>query len=239
MSNPIFLAIDKPRRRDALALLASVKHLIGGVKLGLEFFTAEGPDGIAAIMASAPDLPLFLDLKLHDIPNTVAAAVASVAHLKPSFITVHALGGEAMIEAAVEATTQSSHSSPPKILAVTVLTSLNEADLAATGQNGPVEDQVERLACMAIASKASGLICSPHEIARLRRAIGRKPVLMVPGIRPQGAALGDQKRTMTPQDAITAGADFLVIGRPISAADNPVQATENILKELQQQESGL
>lgn len=234
MSNPIFLAVDKPKRSDALALLGSVKHLIGGVKLGLEFFAAEGPDGIAAVMASAPDLPLFLDLKLHDIPNTVAAAVTSVAHLGPSFITVHASGGEAMIEAAVEAATKFSYSSPPKILAVTILTSLGEADLAATGQKGPMEEQVERLACMAIASKASGLICSPHEIAKLRRAIGRQPVLMVPGIRPQGAALGDQKRAMTPKDAMAAGADFLVIGRPISAADNPVRAVENILNELQQ-----
>lgn len=234
MSNPIFLAIDKPKRRDALALLTSVKHLIGGVKLGLEFFAAEGPDGIAAVMASAPDLPLFLDLKLHDIPNTVAAAVISVAPLRPNFITVHASGGEAMIGAAVDAATKSSYSSPPKILAVTVLTSLSEADLAATGQKGFMEEQVERLARMAIASRASGLICSPHEIARLRRAIGPKPVLMVPGIRPQGAALGDQKRAMTPKDAMTAGADFLVIGRPISAADNPVLAAENILNELQQ-----
>lgn len=231
MNNPIFLAIDKPKRSDALALLESVKQLIGGVKLGLEFFAAEGPDGIAAVMASTPNLPLFLDLKLHDIPNTVAAAVTSVAPLRPSFITVHASGGEAMIEAAVEAAAKSS--SPPKILAVTVLTSLNEADLVATGQKSPMEDQVERLACMAIASKASGLICSPHEIVRLRRAIGRKPVLMVPGIRPQGAALGDQKRAMTPKDAMAAGADFLVIGRPISAADNPVLAAENILRELQ------
>lgn len=238
MNNPIFLAVDKPKRNDVLALLASVKHLIGGVKLGLEFFAAEGPDGIAAVMASAPGLPLFLDLKLHDIPNTVAAAVTSVAHLKPSFITVHASGGEAMIEAAVEAATKSSYASPPKILAVTVLTSLNEADLAATGQKGPMEEQVERLACMAIAAKASGLICSPREIVRLRRTIGRKPVLMVPGIRPQGATLGDQKRAMTPRDAMVAGADFLVIGRPISAADNPVRAAENILTELQQ-ESGL
>ena len=233
MSNPIFLALDKPKRRDAMTLLADVKHLIGGVKLGLEFFAAEGPDGVAAVMATVPNLPLFLDLKLHDIPNTVAAAVTSVACLKPSFITVHAAGGEAMIEAAAEAARKSLPSSPPKILAVTVLTSLNEADLAATGQKGPMEKQVERLACMAVASQASGLICSPHEIARLRRAIGQEPVLMVPGIRPQGATLGDQKRAMTPKDAMAAGADYLVIGRPISAADDPVRAAEGILKELQ------
>lgn len=234
MNNPIFLAIDKPKRSDAVVLLTDVKHLIGGIKLGLEFFAAEGPDGIIAVMATAPDLPLFLDLKLHDIPNTVAAAVTSVARLRPSFITVHAAGGEAMIEAAVEAARKSSPSSPPKILAVTVLTSLNEADLAATGQKAPMEEQVERLACMAVASHASGLICSPHEIARLRRAVGRDPVLMVPGIRPQGAALGDQKRAMTPKDALAAGADYLVIGRPISAADDPARSAENILRELRQ-----
>lgn len=232
MTNPIFLALDKPKRSDAMALLAEVKHLIGGIKLGLEFFAAEGPDGVAAVMATIPDLPLFLDLKLHDIPNTVAAAVTSVARLKPSFITVHAAGGEAMVEAAAEAARKSSPSSPPQILAVTVLTSLNEADLAATGQKGPMEEQVERLACMAVASQASGLVCSPREIARLRRAVGQEPVLMVPGIRPQGASLGDQKRAMTPRDALAAGADYLVIGRPISAAADPVQAAEEILKEL-------
>ncbi|MEZ5648748.1 MAG: orotidine-5'-phosphate decarboxylase [Alphaproteobacteria bacterium] len=233
MHNPIFLAVDKSTREEAIALLEQVKDFIGGVKLGLEFFNSEGPKGVAAVMSQVPHLPLFLDLKLHDIPNTVASAVTAVGKVHPAFITIHAAGGEAMIAAAANAASQLG-SMPPKILAVTVLTSLSEDDLKATGQETPLRLHVERLARLALSAGASGLICSPHEIVSLRQNLGKQLVLMVPGIRPRGSDLGDQKRTLTPAEAIAAGADYLVIGRPITATPNPARAAEAIMAELRE-----
>jgi len=225
--NPIFCALDTKDVQVARALLTRLKGLIGGVKLGLEFFTANGPDGVCRVMAGS-DLPLFLDLKLHDIPNTVAGAVRGMAALAPALTTVHASGGAAMMKAAVEAAAGRS-----KILAVTLLTSLGEADLPPLGVSGHVGDHVRRLADLAQDSGVDGLVCSAHEVAMLRAHIGPDLLLVVPGIRPRGAVGDDQLRILSPIEAIMAGADHLVIGRPITAAPDPVQAVREILTSLE------
>lgn len=224
----IFVAIDRPDAEGAAAL---VRQIAGqaGIKLGLEFFNASGPDAVRAV---ASGIPLFLDLKLHDIPNTVAGALRSVLSLRPRYITLHAAGGPAMLRAAAQAVA-SAGADRPRLLAVTVLTSMDDGDLQAVGQRGPVGDQVVRLARLARDCGIDGAICSPHEIAPLRAALGRDLVLMVPGIRPEWAAgAGDQKRVMTPREAIQAGADHLVIGRPITAASDPKAALQRITDEL-------
>ncbi|WP_119679540.1 orotidine-5'-phosphate decarboxylase [Indioceanicola profundi] len=230
----IFVALDMADVAGARAMAAQVAGLAGGVKLGLEFFMAQGPAGIRAAMDGL-ELPLFLDVKLHDIPNTVAGAVRSVAPLAPKFLTVHAGGGPAMLRAAADAAGEAADRlgvPRMKILAVTVLTSLNEQDLEAVGQRGPVADQVLRLAETARAAGADGIVCSPAEIAPVRARLGRELVLMVPGIRPAWAAANDQKRIMTPREAVEAGADHLVIGRPITAAPDPAEAARRIAAEL-------
>jgi len=196
--NPILLAVDTTSLSQAARLVASVASVIGGVKLGLEFFHRHGLDGVAEI---ARDLPLFLDLKLHDIPNTVAGAVAAVAAAQPDLLTIHAAGGAAMIRAAREAADPAT-----RVIAVTVLTSLDESDLAAVGQHGPILDQVRRLADLAQTAGADGVVCSPLEVAALRAQCGSDFILVVPGIRPLGADRGDQKRVMSPSAALTAGA---------------------------------
>jgi len=208
--NPILCAVDTPDLDRARTLIAAVSGAVGGVKLGLEFFAAHGPAGVR--MAAGSKKKLFLDLKLHDIPNTVAGAVRAALALEPLFLTLHSAGGDAMMRAAVEAR----GARRTKLLAVTVLTSLDASDLAATGQDGPVEAQVRRLALLAKAAGLDGVVCSPQEVALLRQACGKDFLLVVPGIRPAGAALGDQKRVQTPRAAIEAGADYLVIGRPIT-----------------------
>lgn len=222
--NPVFLAVDTVSLADARVLVEAVSRLIGGVKLGLEFFNRHGLDGVAAIVGQ---LPLFLDLKLHDIPNTVAGAVKAVEAARPSLLTIHASGGGAMIRAARAAADPAT-----RILAVTVLTSLDEVDLRTIGQSTPLTDQVKRLAALAQESGADGVVCSPWEVAALRRQCGPEFLLVVPGIRPLGSALGDQKRVMGPAAAIAAGASYLVIGRPISAAAHPQAAALAIAQEL-------
>ena len=224
--NPILCAIDTPDLARASALVTALVGAVGGVKLGLEFFAAHGPEGVHRVAGTATDV--FLDLKLHDIPYTVAGAVRAALPLDPLFLTLHATGGEAMMRAAVEAR----GARRTKLLGVTVLTSLDETDLAATGQAGPVAEQVRRLALLAQAAGFDGVVCSPQEVAMLRTACGKDFLLVVPGIRPAGTALGDQKRVQTPRDAVAAGADYLVIGRPITAADDPAAATRAILDEL-------
>jgi orotidine-5'-phosphate decarboxylase len=189
------------------------------VKLGLEYFLANGPDGLAVAGAT----PVFLDLKLHDIPNTVAGAVRSLLPLGVHLLTVHAGGGAAMVAAAREAAERAT-GPRPLILAVTVLTSLDAAALQATGVGGAVSEQVARLGKLAIDSGADGLVCSAHEIVTLRQALGEKPVLVVPGIRPAGSDVGDQARVMTPEAAVQAGADYIVVGRPITGAADPGRA---------------
>jgi orotidine-5'-phosphate decarboxylase len=196
------------------------------IKLGLEFFIANGPAGVRALGGRR----IFLDLKLHDIPNTVAGAVSSVLPLRPAMLTLHASGGAAMMAAARRAADSSD--APPMLLGVTVLTSLDAEALHATGVAGGTRQQVLRLARLALGEGADGLVCSPHEVAMLRDAFGDKAVLVVPGIRPAGSAAGDQARVMTPGDAVAAGADFLVVGRPISAASDPAAAAAAILAEM-------
>jgi orotidine-5'-phosphate decarboxylase len=224
--NPILVAIDTPEITQARRLIAATASSVGGVKLGLEFFVAHGPAGIKEAAAGQPNL--FLDLKLHDIPNTVAGAVKSALPLDPLLMTIHCTGGPAMMKAAAEAR----GNARTKILGVTILTSLDDSDLAATGQNGPVATQVVRLAKLAQASGIDGVVCSPQEVALIREACGPKFLLVVPGIRPAGAAIGDQKRVQTPRSAVEAGADYLVIGRPITEASDPAAAAKAILSEL-------
>jgi len=224
--NPILCAIDTPDLARAQHLIAATAHGVGGVKLGLEFFTAHGPSGIR--QAAGAQKNLFLDLKLHDIPNTVAGAVKSGLALDPLLLTIHCAGGPAMMRAAVEAR----GSARTKIVGVTVLTSLDDNDLAATGQVGPAAEQVQRLALLAKTNGLDGIVCSPQEVAMLREVCGKDFILVVPGIRPAGAAIGDQKRVQTPRDAIAAGATYLVIGRPITEAPDPAAAAQAILAEI-------
>jgi orotidine-5'-phosphate decarboxylase len=235
--NPILCAIDTPDARVARDLAAAIGPFVGGFKLGLEFFTANGPDAVRRIAGA---VPLFLDLKLHDIPNTVAGAIAAVAPLEPLLLTVHCAGGAAMMKAAAAAadTAATTGIRRMNVIGVTVLTSLNDADLAATGQNGPALDQVRRLAALAREAGLDGVVCSPHEVAALRRDCGADFRLVVPGIRPAriepgNAARGDdQKRVMTPRQALDAGADHLVIGRPITASPDPAAAARAIRAEI-------
>ena len=228
----IFVALDTQDLARAAALVRELSGAIGGVKVGKEFFTAQGPDGVRA---AAGGEPLFLDLKFHDIPNTVARALKSAMHLRPAMLNVHAAGGPAMLDAAAEAVREAAEDldvERPLLLAVTVLTSLDDSDLEAVGQCGPVRDQVVRLARLARASGLDGVVCGPGEIAALRAACGEGFVLVVPGIRPAWAASGDQKRVMTPADALAAGADYLVIGRPITTAPDPLAAARRIVEEI-------
>jgi orotidine-5'-phosphate decarboxylase len=224
--NPILCAIDTNEIARAEALIAATAGAVGGVKLGLEFFAAHGPAGIRT--AAAGQRNVFLDLKLHDIPNTVAGAVKSSLALDPLLLTLHCAGGPAMMRAAAEAR----GNARTRLLGVTVLTSLDDSDLAATGQNGPAAAQVKRLALLAQASGLDGVVCSPQEVAMLRATCRKDFLLVVPGIRPAGAAAQDQKRVQTPRDAITAGADYLVIGRPITEAPDPQAAARAILAEI-------
>ena len=230
--NPVFVALDTTDLGAAKAWAKRLKGSVGGVKLGLEFFAARGPAGIRAVMGEAPGLPLFLDLKLHDIPNTVAGAVRAVAGLKPRYLTVHASGGPAMLRAAAEAAAQSGKDRV-RLLGVTILTSLDSSDLKRVGFAERAMDQhVAALAALAQDRGLDGVICSPHEVADLRRAMGGEFVLMVPGVRPRWADAGDQKRVMTPAEAMRAGATHLVIGRPITKAADPEAAARKISQEL-------
>lgn len=198
-----------------------------GVKLGLEFFNAHGPQGVHTILNQRVRPSVFLDLKYHDIPNTVAGAIESVASLDVSFLNVHASGGSEMMRAAKGACKKDT-----RLLAVTVLTSFNETGLFDVGQQGPVTEQVVRLARLAHASGLDGVVCSAHEVKQLRNVLPKNFILMVPGIRPEGSDAWDQKRIMTPRQAMDAGATHLVIGRPVTQAKNPQQAALDILASL-------
>ena len=226
-SDRIFVALDTTDLDRALALGRGLKGFIGGVKVGKEFFTALGPAGVGAL--GELGLPVFLDLKFHDIPATVAGAVRAALALKPFIINVHASGGAEMMRAAVEAADGPDR---PLVVAVTVLTSLADEDLAATGVAGDAAAQVLRLAQLAKRSGLDGVVCSAREAEALRAALGDDFKLVVPGIRPQWAAADDQKRIVTPAEAVAKGADYLVIGRPITAADDPADAARRIAAEL-------
>ena len=217
---PIFVAVDTPDLDHALAIAHAVREHAGGVKLGLEFFCANGPDGVQKL--SELGLPVFLDLKLHDIPNTVAKAVAALAPLAPSILTVHAAGGRAMLAAAKAAAP-----STTKVVGVTVLTSLDETDLASAGVYGKPAEQVSRLAGLARSSGIDGIVCSGSEL-EVVRCDWPDAFVVVPGVRPHGSDVGDQKRIVTPREAIDRGASIIVIGRPITAADDPARAIVDI-----------
>ena len=220
----IIVALDLPDPTAAATLGAALAPHVGLLKLGLELFGASGPQGMSPVAAAAP---VFLDLKLHDIPNTVASAVTALLPLRPAMLTIHAAGGPAMVAAARQAA-EAAGTDRPMLLAVTVLTSMDDAALAATGVTGGIAPQVLRLARMAMAAGADGLVCSPLEVAPLRAALGATPFLVVPGVRPQGSAAGDQARTATPREAVEAGADWIVIGRPITRAADPKAAARSI-----------
>lgn len=224
----LILAIDTADLSRAQALAKTTSAHVGLFKLGLEFFAAHGPAGVRAIAGK----PVFLDLKLHDIPNTVAGAVRSILPLGPSMVTVHASGGTAMIAAAREAA-EPAGSTRPLILAVTVLTSIGPEALRATGVPDEPAAQVLRLARLALDAGADGLVCSPLEVAILRASLGPAVTLVVPGIRPAGSAAGDQARTMGPAEAVAAGADWIVVGRPITGAQDPAAAAATISAAIQ------
>ena len=228
----ILVALDTAELARAQALASALSGLVGGLKVGKEFFTAHGPQGVRALPGGQR---LFLDLKFHDIPNTVASALRAAVRLEPLIINVHASGGAAMMAAAAQAVREeaAAHGIPrPRLVGVTVLTSLDDADLEAVGQRGPASEQVLRLARLAQASGLDGVVCSPREIAGLRAALGPDFLLVVPGLRPDWAARGDQKRVTTPGQALAAGADYLVIGRPITGAEDPAAAARKISEEL-------
>ena len=223
----LIAALDTQDVAQAAAWAAALSPACGMVKLGLEFFLANGAEGLRAV--GAPDV--FLDLTLHDIPNTVAGGVRAVLPLAPRLLTLHAQGGAAMIAAAREAA-ETGGAGRPKLLAVTVLTSLDDAALGAMGIADGARAQVLRLARVALEAGADGLVCSPQEVAPLRDAFGGGPLLVVPGIRPAGAAADDQARTMTPAEAARAGADWLVVGRPITRAADPAAAAAALAAEI-------
>jgi orotidine-5'-phosphate decarboxylase len=233
MRNPIIVALDLPTAEAALALAARVAPAVGAFKIGKELFTTAGPDIVRRVRATGA--AVFLDLKFHDIPNTVARAVAAATRLDVQMLTVHASGGSAMLRAAAQAalTTAAELGRPaPLVLGVTVLTSSDAATLRETGVPDPVPVQVERLARLAVAAGVPGLVCSPLELPLLRGCLPHEIQLVTPGIRTGAEQADDQKRTLSPREALAAGADWLVIGRPIYAAADPRAAAEAIQASL-------
>jgi orotidine-5'-phosphate decarboxylase len=222
---PIAVALDAPDLETAARWASLVTPHVSTVKVGLELYLRYGPDVVASVRG-ASRVQVFLDLKLHDIPATVAGAARAVARLKPSFLTVHAAGGAAMIRAAAEAAPGT------RIAAVTVLTSLGDSDLREIGLAGPASDAVRRLAAIAVGAGARALVCSPQEAAAVRAEVGPEITLITPGVRPAGAAAQDQARISTPEEALNAGADLLVIGRPITGAADPGAAAAGIAAAL-------
>jgi orotidine-5'-phosphate decarboxylase len=233
MRNPIIVALDVPNADAALKLVEQLAPVSGGFKIGSELFTSAGPDIVKKIRARGG--MVFLDLKFHDIPNTVAKSVAAAVQLDVQMLTVHASGGSEMLKAAEKAAEETAWQlgrTPPLILGVTVLTSLDAGALREVGLDVNVDYQVRRLANVATKAGLRGLVCSPLEISALRKILPAQVQLVTPGIRTGDEKSDDQKRTLTPREAIAAGANWLVIGRPIYAAENPKQAAEKILESL-------
>ena len=225
----VFCAIDTPDLSRAIQLAKTIAPITGAIKLGLEFWASHGINGVNEIKSVIGDAQLFLDLKFHDIPNTVSGAVkATVSQIEPDYLTIHTSGGADMMKAAVNA----ARGSRTKILGVSVLTSLNSDALLEVGQGGNTNEQVLRLALLAKRCGLAGAVCSASEISLLREEIGNEFELMVPGIRPIGSNTDDQSRTATPQQAIKDGATHLVVGRPITNADNPVAAARDIVESI-------
>ncbi len=231
----LIVALDVSSAKEARKIVSSLGDTSQIYKVGMQLYTAEGPQVVRDLVASGRKV--FLDLKYHDIPNTVAAAVREAAQLGVSMLTVHASGGTKMLHAAVEAAREKG--AAPQILAVTVLTSMDDQDLNETGVQGPVEDQVVWLASLALDPGCAGVVSSPREAKTLRAKLGNDFLIVTPGVRPAGAAHGDQARVATPAEAIAAGATHIVVGRPITAAANPAAEAEKILRELETQPSEL
>jgi orotidine-5'-phosphate decarboxylase len=224
MTSPIYVAIDTPDMERARSIAAAVKRHAGGLKLGLEFFCHNGRHGVMELAELG--LPIFLDLKLHDIPNTVAKSIQALAPIIPAVLTVHAAGGRAMLEDAKAAAPAGT-----KVVAVTVLTSLDGNDLASIGVKSDSHEQVERLAALAREAGLDGIVCSGNEVGAARRK-WKDGFFVVPGIRPTNSHVADQKRVMTPRAAIDAGASILVIGRPVTGSDDPGLAVREIASTL-------
>jgi orotidine-5'-phosphate decarboxylase len=224
----LIVALDVAGATQARQIVQAIGEAATTYKIGKQLFTAEGPQVVRDLVASGRKV--FLDLKYHDIPNTVAGAVRSAAELGVSMMTVHASGGSKMLKAAVEAASQSS--AKPMVLAVTVLTSLSDAGLQELGIAGDVLSQVLRLGALARAAGCGGLVASAQEARELRKALGEGFAIVTPGVRPAGASAGDQARVVTPQDAIAAGATYLVVGRPILEAPDPAKAAQQIADEI-------
>ena len=225
-ADKIIVALDVATKAQALALVEQLRDKISFFKIGLQLYTAEGPEIVRAVLATGAKV--FLDLKLHDIPNTVARAVESAGRLGVQMLTIHLSGGSEMIRAAIAARANNT-----LVLGVTVLTSSTEETLREVGIQDKVDDQVLRLAKLGVGAGIDGVVASPHEITLLRREFGDKIKIVIPGIRPSGAEANDQKRTMSPRDALDAGADYLVIGRPIIEMDDPVAAANSIVAEIE------
>jgi orotidine-5'-phosphate decarboxylase len=223
----LIVALDVPGEADATALVDRLAGRVGMFKVGSQLFTAAGPAFIRELAARGEKV--FLDLKYHDIPNTVASAVSAASRLGVSLLTVHALGGQAMMEAAVGALPALGE----RLLAVTILTSHDAAGLATVGLEPEVAPNVQRLARLARAAKVDGVVASPHEVALIRQVCGRDFLVVTPGIRPAGARAGDQARAATPAAALAAGADFLVVGRPITEAPDPAASADAIVREME------
>jgi orotidine-5'-phosphate decarboxylase len=233
MRNPILVALDVSSAAAALELAKQLAPVVGGFKIGSELFASAGPEVVARVRETGR--AVFLDLKFHDIPNTVAKAVAAATRMDVQMVTIHASGGLAMMRAAEEAAQQTARQAgraAPLVLGVTVLTSLNAVDLRDVGVAGSIGEQVERLADLAVQAGLRGLVCSPLEVAGLRQRLPAEVKLVTPGIRTGAEAADDQRRTLTAREAVSAGADWLVIGRPVYAAANPREAAETILKSL-------
>jgi orotidine-5'-phosphate decarboxylase len=223
----LIVALDVPTAGEARALVERLAGRVGMFKVGSQLFTAAGPDFVRELTASK--LKVFLDLKYHDIPNTVANAVSEACQLGVSFVDVHALGGKAMLEAAVGALPAVG----ARLLAITILTSHDDDSLNGVGVAVPVSDSVRRLATLARDAKVDGVVASPHEVGLIRETCGRDLLIVTPGIRPSGSRAGDQARPATPRAALAAGADYLVVGRPITEAEDPVAAVSAILREME------
>lgn len=233
MQNPIIVALDVPTAETALPLAERLASVVGAFKIGSELFTSAGPDIVKKIRATGA--AVFLDLKFHDIPNTVAKAVAAAVRLDVQMLTIHTGGGTGMMRAAEKSAQETARElgrKPPLILGVTILTSLDSNELSEVGVEANVGKQVERLANLAVRAGLRGLVCSPLEIADLRQFLPREIQLVTPGIRAENDRSDDQKRTLSPREAMDAGASWLVIGRPIYAAENPRAAAEKILATL-------
>ncbi len=231
--NPIICAVDTLDIAHASEITQTVRPHVGAIKLGLEFFTANGAAGVHEV--ACKDTPVFLDLKFHDIPNTVAKAIEATAGINTFMMTVHTSGGHAMLRRAIEASAevaQTTGKDRPLIVGVTLLTSLDQDDVDMLGYRDALHDQVKRLADLAQNTGLDGVVCSPYEIGLIRETCGDDFTLVVPGIRPAGSNADDQKRTMTPAEALKRGADYLVIGRPITGADDSAQAAASILASL-------